>query len=266
VAKSLELKPAPEGPQRNATAQRAIDILLLFDESAPVLSASQVASALKMSRSTTYRYLQSLRSCELLEEDELRSGFRLGPRVFRLARVARIGLGLPELALPVMRELAEETDEAVLLTKRAGNQVICIERVDSSHPVRLAYERGHVLPIHAGASAKVLLASSSEDEIEEALEGVTLARFTERTATDPKVLRRQLRNIRKTGYAVSDGEVDSGVRGIAAPIWSGDGRVLAGLSVAGPSFRLTDAVLPKVISAVRRAADAITARVGEVQG
>ena len=250
---------------RNATADRAIDVLLLFDDESPVLSAVEVARRLNMSRSTTYRYLQSLRSYDLLEEDD-HGGFRLGPRVFELARVARKGLGLSELALPVMHELGRRVDEAVLLTRRSGDQVVCVERVESSHPIRLSYERGHLLPLHAGASAKVLLAFADPEEVKEVLGKGKLARFTDATVADPRKLGAQLSVIREQGYAVSDGEVDVGVRGIAAPILQPDGSVAAGLSVAGPAFRLTDGRLPAVIAAVREAANQISLRLAAIGG
>ena len=249
---------------RNATADRAIDVLLLFDDSSPVLSAVEVARRLNMSRSTTYRYLQSLRSYDLLEEDDEHGGFRLGPRVFELARVARKGLGLSEIALPVMHELGEQVDEAVLLTRRSGDQVVCVERVESSHPIRLSYERGHLLPLHAGASAKVLLAFAEPAEIEQVLAHHKLDRFTDATVIDRRKLAAQLKDIRDQGYAISDGEVDTGVRGIAAPILQADGRVTAGLSVAGPAFRLTSERLPDVIAAVRAAAAKISDRLAEI--
>src|SRR5690606_11024861 len=118
----------------NATAERALDILLLFDDQHPILTAAELSRRLGMPRSTTYRYLQSLRSYGLVAEDERQNGVRPGPLVLRLARVARLGLGLIELASPVMRELALQTGETVLLTRRAGDQVICIERVDSPRP------------------------------------------------------------------------------------------------------------------------------------
>jgi DNA-binding IclR family transcriptional regulator len=250
---------------RNTTADRAIDVLLLFDDEHPVLSAVEVSERLGMSRSTTYRYLQSLRSKGLLEEDTSRGGFRLGPRIFYLARVARAGLGLPELALPVMQALADEVDEAVLLTRRSGTQVVCIERVESTHPVRLSYERGHILPINGGASAKILLAFAEPGEVEALLGNAPLQRYTKRTITDPRKLRTQLGEIRVAGYAVTDGELDEGVRGVAAPVFNAANRIVAGLSVAGPAFRLTDDVLPRVIAAVRASAAALTQRLTEME-
>lgn len=251
-------KTAPAKPGRNTTADRTADVLLLFSEQRPVLSAADVARLLGMTRSTTYRYLQTLRSYGLVEEDETRGAFRLGPRVFQLARVARQGLGLPEIALPVMRSLGERTREAVLLTRRWGQQVVCVERVESTHAVRLTYERGQILPVHAGASAKVLLAFSPPEEIDAVLSTATLPRYTDRTVTDAARLRVQLEEIRRAGYAISEGEVDHGVRGVAAPIFRPDGRLAAGLSVAGPAYRLNDDALPGVVEAVQRGAQTVS--------
>ena len=187
-------------------------MLLLFDLSTPVLSAGEIAERLGMSRSTTYRYLQSLRSSDLLEEDAARGGFRLGSRIFELARIARLGLGLSEIALPVMQDLCREVDEAVLLTRRSGTMVVCLERVETTRPIRLSYERGHLLPLHAGAPSKVLLAFEEQSDVVVESLG-ELQRFTDATITDPNLLRAELARIREQGYALSNGERDAGVRG-----------------------------------------------------
>jgi DNA-binding IclR family transcriptional regulator len=248
---------------RNTTADRAIDVLLLFAPSSPVLSAGEISERLGMSRSTTYRYLQSLRSFDLLEEDTARGGFRLGPRVFELARVARQGLGLSEIALPVMHELCQQVDEAVLLTRRSGMTVVCVERVETTRPIRLSYERGHLLPLHAGAPSKILLAYEELAGLDVDSLG-ELERFTDATITDPKKLRAELARIREQGYALSEGEIDLGVRGVAAPIFGADGIIAAGISVGALAFQTEDHDLPTTIAAVRAAADKVTDRLAQI--
>jgi len=256
-------KPASQG--RNTTADRTADVLLLFDDKRPVLSAADVSRLLGMTRSTTYRYLQTLRSYGLVEEDEVRGGFRLGPRVYQLARVARQGLGLPEIALPIMRDMNERTGEAVLLTRRWGGMVVCVESVESKQAIRLSYDRGMAHGAHAGATAKILLAYGDQDDIDRVL-AAPLARYNERTVVDPNVLRVQLKQIREHGYAVSDGEVDEGVRGISAPVFKPDGRITAGLSIVGPTYRLDEAVVSGMVRLVRDAADAVTRKLRELDG
>lgn len=249
----------------NSTADRAIEILLLFDDHATSMSAAEVASKLDMSRSTTYRYLQSLRASGFLEEEDGAGRFRLGPQILRLARIARKGFGLSEAALPVMRTLAAQTGEDVLLTRRTGAQVACIEREPGVHMVRLSYERGHLLPLHAGASALVVLAFAPDEEIDRVLEeAAPLERFTEQTLTDPGLVREKLGVIRAKRFALTEGEVDPGVRGIAAPVFWPDGRVAAGLSVVGLAYRLTDDVVERVITEVRSAAEEVTDRLVDI--
>ncbi|MGI5169094.1 IclR family transcriptional regulator [Spirillospora sp. CA-253888] len=239
--------------ERNSTADRALDILLLFDDSRPVLGGQEIADRLGVARSTAYRYLQSLLASGMVEETSP-AGYRLGPQVFELARLARKGLGLSEAARPVMRELAAETGETVLLTRRTGAEVVCLERREADRPVRLSYERGHVLPINAGAAALVLLAWAPGEVIDEIVEGAELPRFTGATLTDAGALRARLAEIRDAGVAVTRGELDPDVVGVAAPVRDAGGEVVAALSVAALAHHVPDERLPELTAAVGRAA------------
>ena len=243
---------------RNSTADRALDILLLFDDGKLTLSANDVAKHFGVARSTAYRYLQSLTSNGFLEESQTSSGFRLGPRVLELARLARKGIGLSELAKPIMRNLVERTGAPVLLTRRTGSAVVCLEREEAGQALRLSYERGQVLPINAGAAALALLAWASETDLDDLLLN-PLTRFTEATYTDPSQLREHLTDIRRQGYAVSRGELDPDVLGIAAPICDTDGRIIAAISIAALSHRVPDTRIDQyavpVLEAARQLAD-----------
>jgi DNA-binding IclR family transcriptional regulator len=152
-----------------------------------VISGQEVAEQLGVARSTAYRYLQSLTSSGFIEEQRP-SGSRLGPRVFELARLARKGIGLSEAALPLMRRLVAEVGETVLLTRRTGTAVVCLERESTDRPARLSYERGHILPVNADASAMVLLAWAPPEEVERVIRLSGLPRLTGATVTDPAAL------------------------------------------------------------------------------
>ena len=252
------------GPQRNLTADRTIQLLLLYDENRTVLSATEVAIRLGISRSTTYRYLQSLRDAELLEESP--TGYRLGPRIFSLARIARKGLGLSEVAAPVMRRLVSETGETVLLCRRFGDRVVCLEREESRSYLRISYERGQILPVHAGASALVLVAWLDDAEIDRTLGSEPLQKFTDNTITDPQALRARLSEIRRLGYVVTYGEHNPGVASVAAPIFGRPDQVIAGLSVIMPQHRVEASQLQGTIELVLRAAHEITATLRVIGG
>jgi len=242
--------------ERNSTADRALDIIGLFSSEKPVWAGAEIAAQLGVARSTGYRYLQSLVSGGFIEEAA--HGYRLGPRIFELARVARAGLGLSEVALPVMRTLVDKVGETVLLTRRFGRSVVCVDRVEAPRAVRLSYERGHVLPINAGAAAEVLLAWADPAEVAALLTAGPLERFTTKTIIDPETLRVRLAHIRKRGIALSQGELDEHILGVAAPIRDAAGSVCAAVSVAALAARIPRSQLESVKSAVRDAATEIS--------
>ncbi|MGW5876693.1 IclR family transcriptional regulator [Nocardiopsis terrae] len=244
--------------ERNSTADRALDILGMFTEDRPVISGTEVADQLGTSRSTAYRYLQSLVTNRFLEEAP-EGGFRLGLRVLELSRVARRAYGLSDIAMPVMQRLAAQTRESVLLTRRSGDLVICLDRAEPvARPVRISYERGSALPVNAGASALVLLAWEDPAKARALLERAHLTSFTSATLTDVDTLLARLEEIRRLGYSVTRGELDNEVLGIAAPIRDDAGAVVAALSVAAIAARVPVARQPEIVAAVCTAAAEIS--------
>lgn len=247
--------------ERNTTADRALDILGLFSDQRSTVSAAELAADFGIARSTAYRYLQTLRSAGFLEENPS-GGFRLGLRVFELARLARRSYGLSDIALPLLRALAEATNETALLTRRSGDRAICLERVESEvQRVRLTYERGSALALNAGASAWVLLAWEPPETVESLLKPNTLVRYTDQTLTDRKEIMHRLRAVREQGFAVSHGELDPDAMGIAAPVFDERGAVVAGVSVVAVQRRTehrVDVIVREVLTAAAEITEHLT--------
>lgn len=251
--------------ERNTTADRALDILGMFTDDRPVVSGIEVATALGVAKSTAYRYLQSLVTNRFLEEAP-GGGFRLGLRVLELARVARRSYGLTEVALPALNRLAGRVHETVLLTRRVGDLVVCLDRAESqTHRVRISYERGMTLPINAGASALVLLAWSPPEETEALLRATELRRFTPATLTDVDAILARLARIRADGYSVTRSELDHDVLGVAAPVFGEGETVVAAVSVAAVGSRTSQVAERTIIQEVRATAAEIGDLVRTVQ-
>ncbi|MGW1620819.1 IclR family transcriptional regulator [Streptomyces sp. NPDC002172] len=257
---------SPSYRERNSTADRALDILTMFDDTRLVISGSAVAERLGVARSTAYRYLQSLVSSRFLEEAP-GGGFRLGLRVLEIGRLARRSYGLSEIAVPAMTELSEDVCETVLLTRRAGDLVVCVDRAEAgARAVRISYERGSALPLNAGASAFVLLAWIPQDEARRLLEAAELRRFTSATITDVDTLMDRLAYIRRTGYSVTRGELDPDVTGVAAPIRNAERKVVAAVSVAALASRVFPEAEAELAQKVLTTAQRITDRLITVGG
>lgn len=240
----------------NSTADKALDILLLFSLERPVWTMQEIADHFDMPRTTTYRYIASLKARALLVEDQSGS-WHLGPVLFPLARAAKASYSILSVAAPFLQQLNDAFGEAVTLYERRGFESIALERLETHHRVKLLYSRGNMLPWPGAASAKVLLAFAPASVQDELFAQMTPTKYTPQTIASVKELKLALRKIVQDGYAYSDQERDEGIRAIAAPIFE---RAEAPYCVttSGPSFRMTDDKLPKMIKAVRETATAIS--------
>jgi IclR family transcriptional regulator, KDG regulon repressor len=215
-------------------------VLLLYETATPSFTVAEVASRLGYSLSKAYRLIRTLVRHGFLQEGPRKAQYSLGLKALKLGLLAQQNLNLAVIARPLMKELSLLTKETVLLTVVDGTKGICIERVESEEPIRFSlFQPGASLPLHSGASSKILMAYLPEEEWDRIIEKEGLKRYTDTTITKGEELKAHLREIRKKGYACSDHEVDRDVRAVAAPIFNGVGDLVAGLSVTGPVYRIS---------------------------
>lgn len=246
---SIKTPPAksPSGGA-NSTADRAIEILLLFSQDKPVWSSPEISAHFQMPRSTTYRYLSSLRSNALIVQDD-RGGFSLGPRLLHMAQVVKAGSPIISLAREPMHALSERFKENVVLNERVGQEIMALERLDSPQRIGLKSTRTHLLPWPATGSAKVLLAFCDPAELDELVGQLSPMAYTPRTLSTVPRLLKHLEEVRKQGFAISDEERDEGVWGASVPIIE-NGSARVALSVVGPKFRIDPAQREAIIAAL----------------
>jgi DNA-binding IclR family transcriptional regulator len=247
----------------NSTADRAIDIMLLFTDDKPLWSAAESAGHFHMPRSTTYRYLNSLRSYALIVEDD-RGGYCLGPRIFPLARVAKANLSILQIAAPHLRSLSEQFGEMFVIHERVGSEIIALDRTQCTHRVTVTSTRSHILPWPATGSAKVLLGFAPESERKAIMTMLQPTSYTRRTLVDMKALEKTLDDIVKAGFATTEEERDEGVWGVAAPIFV-RGAARYCLAMAAPRFRMDKMRIAAVTAAIRNAARKITTGLAETE-
>lgn len=224
---------------QTSAIHKILDILLLFDESNPFRSIEQISEELDIPKSTVYRHIRLLCDKGFLERTK-DGQYRVGLTLLRLGKAAlNSNRELRLLVLPSMQRIAEKVRESVSLMRLYNNYVICIENIEGQYPLRVMIEPGRVQLLHTGASAKVILAHLPEKEWRSRLQ-FPLKRYTDATFTDFDELQHELHNIRNSGYAISNGEVDIGARALAVAIRNHQGEVVAALSIEGPSSRMTD--------------------------
>lgn len=236
---------------------------MLFDPQRPEWGVTEVSREVGMPKSTVHRILRVLEQHGFLAQEPDKRRFHLGPTVLELGRRAHEGLELRQIALPIMQEVATRSGETVLLqvVSPQGDRVVCIERVQHRHGLRLILEVGATAPLYAGCSSKVLLAFMNDAAIDAALSG-DLASLAPNTPTKPQEVRSQLAEIRRLGYAISFEETDAGVAGVSAAIRDHLDRVVAGLSISGPLTRVNQETMSTYVGIALDGARRISAELG----
>ncbi len=239
------------------TVDRALEVLLHFDEEHPEWSSSDLADAIGQHRSVVYRSLVTLERRGFVTRVNGGSRFRLGPKLVELGNTVLSGIDLRQIAHPVMAQLVKEIDESVFLTVVHGDESVCIDRIESSQHVRVTLDVGGRYPLHAGASNKLLLAYLPAEARQELI-ACGLRSYTADTIIDPDELEEDLATIRERGWAYSVGELTPNVAALAVPVRNSVGEVVASLSIAGLASRFTDERFDFLLDATRRAADTIS--------
>lgn len=215
------------------SVERALDILLCFTDSSD-LSLSEIAQRVSLHKSTAHRLLASLEAKGFVLRDPETERYRLGYRVWELSANLSQSDDPAQILLPEMERLCDLIGETISLYVRDGHERIRIQAVQSIHPVRRVAPIGERMSLFVGASSKVLLAYAEPEVRQELLESGNRPAYI-----DKETFLRQLEEIRRTGYATSFEEREPGAAAFAVPLFNRAGKLVAALSVSGPSNRWT---------------------------
>lgn len=242
---------------------RAMAILGAFDEDQLQRSLSDVADALDLNTSTTYRLLQALKAHGLVAQPDGSKTYALGPEILRLARLAMRSIDLQEIARPHMRRLRDAVGETVgLHALRSDMYRVVIDQAESRQALRRSYtELGEPIPLHQGAPGKVILAFLDDDRREYIL-AQPLETATENTITDQGAIRDDLDAIRARGFSFSFGERVDGIHTVAAPLFDHTSSVTGALSVTGPALRMPPERLHEIAPTALAAARTVSGALG----
>lgn len=219
------------------TVQKAFKILEILGEMQPV-QASELVKQLKMTRSNVHRLLSTLHEIGYIEKSD-DSRFGLSFKIFMLASTIPRKNQLSDIAHPYMVRLAEISQENVNLAIMYEEKVLYIDKIESSHYLKLDQPIGRTDPLHCTALGKVLLSGLTDRERETILKSANLIRYTKNTITDPELLASVIQDVRKMGYAVDLEELSNGIHCIGAPIRDHRNKVISAISISAPAIRLT---------------------------
>ena len=249
-------KQAPQMPEDSSTL-KAFGVLELVARADGPLSLDELTQLCGLPKPSVYRILGTLQRGGLVQREPASKRYCIGARLSKLA--LEVMMRSPQRARrhAILQQLVTEIGETCNLTMLDGNEVLYLDRVETSSPVRVHLAAGSRVPLHCTASGKLFLSQLTESQVATLLGRGPYRRFTENTITDPEALQKALRRIRSEGMGTDVGEFLEGSVALSVPVTDAQGRVCATVAVHGPAPRVTLRSAMAFLPALRRAATAM---------
>jgi DNA-binding IclR family transcriptional regulator len=246
----LSRDPTPASGTESAT--RVADVLLMLTAKPGWVGVTELATSLDLNKAVVHRILRSLESRRLVMADGAQGRYTIGPAAAAMGARALRDLDLREIALPVLRRLQAETDETATVSALIGLARVYLDQVVSAQEIRMTVELGRPFSLLLGASSRALLAASSPDLSQQAIDAAGLSQ------NEAAALERDLGRIARLGYAQSSGERQEGAASVASAVIGPDGHAIGAVSLCGPIARFDDDTVARYGPLVFEAAEEIS--------
>jgi DNA-binding IclR family transcriptional regulator len=221
-----------------------------------------LSKALNFPKPTVRRILQTLCHIGYVEQDNETARYRPSLKFFSWGRLVSGRAQLLSVARPFMERLSDLTGETVNLGVLDGIEVICVDKVASKQALREDQSIGSRTLSYCTAFGKIQLAFLPKEETDRLLWDRSLRVCTKKSINKRSNLLKELKKIRDMGYAIDDEEFAEGVRCVGAPIFDHASYIVAGISVAGPAFRMSLDKMSQFITSVKETARRISLSLG----
>ena len=234
-------------------AKKIMDVLSASETS---LTLEQISSAAGIPKPTTFKILTTLDYINFVRKDQSEKKYSLGTNLIGYGSKAMSGFDIVSIAEPYLIELNKVTSETINLGIEEHSQIVLLKKIDSPQPVNLNSKVGGTLELYSSAMGKAILATKSERELDQYFSSVELRPSTPNTITSIAKLKKQIEEVKKTGYAIDNQENQAEVVCVGAAIQK-YGKVFGAISVSTPNYRLDELLLNHMKKLVKSTVDQI---------
>lgn len=221
-----------------STIDKALTILEKISDHPNGISLSEISKITNIPKTTTFRILDTLKTREYVSIDDISEKYILDVKAFELGIKGLMNINLVEVSIPFLKILSNKTNETCFLGVYNNGQVIYLYKSEGTMSIQTNARLGSRIPAYCTGIGKALLAYQPIDEIERVLNG-KLDKITDKTVVDKIELCNILANVRIQGHAFDHEENEEGLTCIAKPLFNHTGSIVAAISVAGPTYRMT---------------------------
>ncbi len=236
---------------------RGLQVIESFYQEAQGMTAARVAKKTGMSRAAVRRFLITLES---LGHAENASGvYRLRPSILRIGCSYLSSTSLPALAQPILEQVSEKVHESTSLSALDGDNIIYLARHTSSRVLSVGLSVGSRLPAYCTSMGRVMLADLPKAELAAYLARVKMKKWTSKTVTSKTGMTNLLAQVAIDRYALVDGELEPGLRSLAVPIRTPQGKTVAAMNVGAHVSSVTaDDMLTRILPVLQQHADVLS--------
>lgn len=251
-----ERKLTPEDRDFVGALAAGLEVLLAFDADHTAMTLSEVAVRAGMDRAKARRFLLTLHALGFVKR--LGRQFELTPKVLQLGYAYQASNQYRVVIQQYLQEITRELGESSSLAVLDDGDVVYVARSAARHRLMaISLSVGTRLPAAYTSMGRALLAQMGDADLDHWLDGAVLKAHTERSIVDPGALSERIRQVREDGYALVDQELDSGLRSVAVPVFSGQGEVLGAINISTNASRvdmdtLMDRYLPLLMEKAER--------------
>lgn len=245
-----------KGRYTNQSLVRGLMILEQFYLAPGALGVSDLSRLTGLHKSTVHRLVTTLEEIQWLQRTDS-DKFQIAIKPIVLGRKAAQQVASLTATHSFIRELRDRLQETVVMTMLIEGDIVCVDKASSYQSLNCSSEIGKVYPPHAGATGFGVLLGMDELEARAFLERQPLERFTDRTITDVDELMRRYRADRQNGYTMASGHRDTGITGIAVPLWFPAEQTYGCIGVLTPDYRFSDEAKNTIISELKKTAEKI---------
>lgn len=242
---------------------RVLQILECFMDCGTEWTLKALVEQLGLPTTTVFRQVSTLTAQQYLIQDPVRKSYHIGPRFMLLASSILEQSSLRQIARPELERLSCAVQETINLSLLLEHDIFYLDKVETHRSIVCNTKVGSRAPAYATSSGKILLSEQSEVYMDEYCSWMqqNAKSFTCNTIIDPQRLRSETAQARLHGFAVDEGEIETGLICIGAPVYDSNHRAVAAVSISGPDYRMRSD-WDHMVQEVRIAAKSISSLLG----
>lgn len=205
------------------SVDKAMTLIELLLHHRRPMTLMELSAASGWPKSTVHALLATMRRHDMIRQND-DGRYALGVRLFECGCAVSAGWDISRRCRPYLERLAAQTGAGAFVAALEGDHAISFDQCAGGGGLQVIPEVGSRLPLHATAQGKLFLSQLTESDALGRVQRAGLAAYTPHTITDTGRLLHALEAVRAAGYAVEDGEFKIGLRAVAAPVLTRDGR------------------------------------------